>query len=76
MAETRVRIAPAVAAAALALLSILTPRPAHAVDWRAEAAAKDAIKKTGADFASGDWCGVLMEIGNPWRQFLAALLQE
>jgi Tfp pilus assembly protein PilF len=45
----------AVAAAAFSLASLLATAPAYAVDRRAEAAAKDAIKKTGADYAAGDY---------------------
>src|SRR5581483_7421372 len=46
---------PFAAAAAFALASLLAAAPAHAIDRRAEAAAKDAIKKTAADYASGDY---------------------
>jgi hypothetical protein len=39
----------------LGLAGLLTARPALAVDARAEAGAKDAIKKTASDFASSDF---------------------
>ena len=45
----------AAAIAALALASLLATVPAYAIDHRAEAAAKDAIKKTSADYAAKDY---------------------
>lgn len=48
-------LAAAAAAAALVLASLFIAAPASALDRRAEAAAKDAIKRTAADFASGDY---------------------
>jgi hypothetical protein len=47
--------ASALAAAAIVLSSIVAGPPAWATDWRAESAAKDAIKKTASDFAAGDF---------------------
>ncbi len=55
MAQRRLLVAAAVAAAAFPSASLLPIRSAYAVDARAEAAAKDAIKKTASDFAAGDY---------------------
>lgn len=55
MTHRRLFAAPAIAAAGLSIASLLFAPPASALDKRAEAAAKDAIKRTAADFASGDY---------------------
>src|SRR5580704_11355894 len=55
MVDKRFLGARTAAAAWLALAFLLVAAPASALDWRAEGAAKDAIKKTAADFASQDY---------------------
>ena len=68
MVDTRWSAAPAVVSALLALSSMLVAAPASALDPRAEGAAKDAIKKTAADFASQDYATAAARLEKAFAQ--------